>query len=152
VNHRPLKQQRTPKHKTNENKSQRQIQRLIWQRIVPSFTAVLSAYHNEQTFYSYLLQAQLDATVDTWISPNDSNESTSSDPTSTMIAELDAILQSFPQLQPDDILQHLPSLDPISFLALDNANDTLTCSQMLQAPDKQEFLQAKETELKGSWT
>jgi len=149
VNPWPLKWQCTPKHKTNENKSQRQIQRLIRQRIVPSFTAVLSAYHNEQTFYSYLLQAQLDATVDTWISPNDSNESTSSDPTSAMIAELDAILQSFPQLQPDDILQHLPSLDPIWFLALDNANDTLTCSQMLWAPDKQEFLQAEETELKG---
>jgi len=66
-----------------------------------------------------------------------------------MLAELDHILQSFPHLQPDNILQHLPALNPLSFLALDNANDTLTRSQMLRASDKQEFLTAEEPELNG---
>jgi len=36
-----------------------------------------------------------------------------------MLAELDSILQSFAQLQPDDILQNLTALNPLSFLALD---------------------------------
>jgi len=60
-----------------------------------------------------------------------------------MLAKLDNILQSFPQLQQDDILQHLPgALNPLSFLALNNANNTLTQSQMLCASNKQEFLTA----------
>jgi len=66
-----------------------------------------------------------------------------------MLAELDTILQSFPQLQPDDIVQHLPALNSLLFLALDNANDTLTQSQMLRASDKQDFLTAKEQALNG---
>jgi len=66
-----------------------------------------------------------------------------------MLAELDNILWSFPQLQPNGILQDLPALNPLSFLALDNANDTLTHSQMLHAPNKQDFLTAEEQELNG---
>jgi len=67
-----------------------------------------------------------------------------------MLAELDSILQSFAQLQPaDDILQNLTALNPLSFLALDNAGDTLTCSQMLKTMDKADFLNAEEVELQG---
>jgi len=87
--------------------------------------------------------------VDTWLTAKDMDtlEGNSSDPTSSMLAELDDILQTFPYIQPDDVLQHLPALNPLSFLALDNANDTLTHSQMLCAPDKQNFLDAEEQEL-----
>ncbi len=65
-----------------------------------------------------------------------------------MLAKLESILQSFPQLQPN-ALQNLPTLNFLSFLALDNANNSLTHRQMLQAPDKQDFLNSEETELKG---
>ncbi len=45
----------------------------------------------------------------------------------------------------------------MSFLALDNANDVLTQSQMLHASDKQEFLDAEDEEINGllkmnAWT
>jgi len=45
----------------------------------------------------------------------------------------------------------------MSFLALNNANDTLTHSQMLHALDKQEFLEAENDEINSllqmnAWT
>jgi len=46
-------------------------------------------------------------------------------------------------------LSHLHSLEPMSFLALNNASDTLTRSQMLHAHDKDDFLQAEDNELSG---
>jgi len=60
---------------------------------------------------------------------------------------LDDILQSFPQLQLDDILQNLLVLNPLTFLALDNASDMFTHSQMLCATEKQDFLNTEEQEL-----
>jgi len=94
---------------------------------------------------------QIEANIDTWLEhPNLHNTNgNSSDTTSTMLAELNSILKSFPHIQPDEVLQHLPALSPLSFLVLDNTNDTLTQSQMLKAEDKQEFLDAKEVELQG---
>jgi len=148
---RPLKRPRTLKHKTPATKQQRQNQRLIRQRILPAFHAILSDYHNEQTFQSYLADHEVDATVDTWLShtSESSDEGNSSDPTASMLAELETILHSFPQISSDDILQQITSMNPLSFLALDNANDTLTRSQMLRAPDKQAFLDAEEVEIQG---
>jgi len=49
----------------------------------------------------------------------------------------------------DSYLSQLASFDPMSYLALDNANDTLTCSQMLKAPDRDDFLTAEDDELQG---
>jgi len=94
---------------------------------------------------------QIKANINTWLKhPNlHKTNGNSSDTTSTMLAELDSILQSFPHIQPDEVLQHLPALSPLSFLVLDNTNDTLTQSQMLKAEDKQEFLDAKEAKLQG---
>jgi len=105
----------------------------VRQHIIPNFHAILSVYHNEASFNEYLTHHDIDATVDTWLTDTTTtlSEGNSSDLTSAMLEELDTILQSFPQLQPDDIMQHLPALNPILFLALDNANDTLTRSQML---------------------
>jgi len=93
----------------------------------------------------------MEARQDTWISSSDNDvpDGNSSEITSSLLAKLDSILQTFPQLQPDDILQHLPAVNPLSFLALDNANDMLTHSQMLKASDKPEFLKAEELELQG---
>jgi len=113
--------------------------------------AILSEYHNEQTFTEYLSNHDIDATIDTWLQPSDDDpqDGNSSDPASAMLAELTKLLHSFPQLQPDNVLQNLPALNPLSFLALDNANDTLTCSQMLRTHDKQAFLDAEEQEING---
>jgi len=119
--------------------------------LIPSFTAILSEYHNKQTFTKYLSHHDLDVTIDTWLQhpEDDLQDGNSSEPTSAMLAKLTGLLQSFPQLQPNDVLQHLLALNPISFLALDNANDTLMCSQMLHAHDKQAFLDAEEQEING---
>jgi len=51
----------------------------------------------------------------------------------------------FPKIQNDEILHHLHSVELMSFLALNNANDTLTRSQVMCAPDKQDFLNAEMT-------
>jgi len=118
---------RTAKHKTPENQHKRQTQQLIWQQLLPNFTAVLSAYHNEQTFTDDLTNHQVDTQIDTWLTHSDPQDvnGNSSDPASTMLAELDSILQSFPHIQPNDILQNLPALNPLSFLALNNALPSL---------------------------
>jgi len=93
----------------------------------------------------------MEVTLDTWLSSldNKASDGNSSMATSSLLAKLDSILQTFPQFQPDDVLQHLPELNPQMFLALNNANDTLTHSQMLKAPNRPEFLKAKESELQG---
>jgi len=78
--------------------------------------------------------------------PTDGN---STDEASTLLAELESLLQTFPEIQHDKILQHLHSLEPMSYLALDNSGDTLTQSQMLCADDKQKFLDAETDEING---
>jgi len=146
------KRRRTNKHKLPHNRIARRNQQIIWRRIVPNFTAILNEYHNEQTFSSYVAAQHIDATIDTWI-PSDSDPSlqngNSTDAVSTLLTELESLLHTFPEIQHDEILNHLHSLEPMSFLALDNANDTLTRSQMLRAPDKDHFLQAEDEEIHG---
>jgi len=58
-------------------------------------------------------------------------------PTSTLLAELENILQIFPEINEDNYLQHLHSVELIAYLTLDNTHDMLTRSQMLKAHDKQ---------------
>jgi len=66
-----------------------------------------------------------------------------------MLHELNAILQTFHNIPMESYLSQLASFDPISYLALDNANDTLTHSQMLKAPNRDDFLAAEDDELHG---
>jgi len=81
--------------------------------------------------------------------PLTTKDGNSTNTTSTLLAELESILQTFPEISQDEILQHLHSVDPVSYLALDNANDMLTCSQMLKAPDMQQFLDAESNKING---
>jgi len=107
------KWQRTNKHKTNHNCSQWRDQCIIHQCILPNFTAVLSTYHNSTTFNTYLVNQGIDAKIESWTSSNDNNNGNSTDTTSTLLAKLESILQTFPEIHNDKILQHLHSLDPI---------------------------------------
>jgi len=70
------------------------------------------------------------------------------DTISTLLAKLESILHTFPEIQ---MMRSstIHSIKPMSFLALNNANNTLTCSQMLHASDKQEFLNSESDEING---
>jgi len=147
----PCKQQQINKHKTNANCCTKQNQPIIHQHILPNLTAALSQYQSDENFSVYLTANQIGVTVNTWI-PSSSDSTTngnSTEPVSTLLAELESILHTFPEIQHDEILHHLNTLEPMSFIALNNANDTLMQSQMLHTPDKQEFLNAKDDKIKG---
>jgi len=72
-----------------------------------------------------------------------------SDPSAALLSELETILKNFPEIPLDSYLSQLDSLDPTAYLALDNANDTLTRSQMLKAHNRNDFLAAEDDELRG---
>jgi len=59
------KWQRTNKHKLPNNRMEQCGQQIIWHCILPNFSAVSKAYHNEANFSSYIAAQQIDATVDT---------------------------------------------------------------------------------------
>jgi len=50
----------TSKHKINNNQAHWCNQQIIWQCLLPNFTAVLSAYQSKNTFDTYLAQHQID--------------------------------------------------------------------------------------------
>jgi len=75
----------------------------------------------------------------------------------SLLTKLESILQTFTEITHDEVLTQLHYLEPMSFLALDNAGDTLTCSQMMHAPDKKDFINAKSDKINGllkrnAWT